>query len=442
VGLRPDTLHTVTVVLDPDGAADTRSLPLGGDPLPENLPELDVLTLDPAGVSPGHTVFVVTTPNAPAAWLLLLDPEGIPVWWMVSETRLGDLRLTEQGTLIGLGDFDIVELDWLGTEHIHYTTQPLGTGTRLDIDLVHHEVVPLADGHLLTLDQRVVPVDDLPAAYDDLSTLRAADIVDNGIVELDASGAVVRRVDLADLLPTSRIGFDSLDPQALLGGALDWAHANAVVPDSDGGWVVSLRHQDALVKIDVDGQIAWILGDPAGWPAPWSDALLAPVGEVVWPYHQHAPELSREADGLHIRVFDNVNDGHTPYTPAPKAPRPSRLVEFLVDEVAGTVEPVWAFELEEEGPLAAFALGDADALDNGHVLGVWGMLCAENGATNLSQGRGNLSARIAEVDPVTGTVVFDLRVGDTRARVPEGWTVYRAERLPRLHPTAIAETGP
>jgi len=440
VGLRPDADYTVTLTLDPDGAADARTLPLTGDPLPVNLPELDVLTLEAAGVSPGHTLFAATTPGVVAAWLLLLDPEGIPVWWAYSATRLGDLRLTEQGTLLGLGDFDIVELDWLGTERLHYTTQPFGTATPIDVDLVHHEIYPLADGHLLTLDQANVTVDDLPIAYDQLGTGGEALVVDNGIVELDATGQVVRRVALTDLLPTSRIGWNSLDPVPTAGGALDWAHANAVVPDTDGSWVVCLRHQDALVKIGTDDGLDWILGDPAGWTAPWSKQLLAPVGEVVWPYHPHAPELSQEADGLHILLFDNVNDGHTPYTPAPAVPRSSRLVEYRVDEKARTVEELWSYELERDGPLAAFALGDADRLDNGHVLGVWGMLSAEKGTDNLDQGRGNLSARIAEIDPTTGDVVFDLRVGDTRARVPEGWTVYRAARLPQLFPTAQSES--
>jgi hypothetical protein len=440
VGLRPEAEYTVTLVLDPDGDADHRTLALTGDPLPVNLPELDVLTLVPGATAQGHTLFAATTPGVLAAWLLLLDPEGVPVWWAYSSTRLGDLRLTDQGTLLGLGDFDIVELDWLGVEQLHYTSQPLGTATPIDVALVHHEVHPLPDGHLLTLDQSPVAVDDLPAAYDDLGSGRSATVADNGVVELDPTGQVVRRVALAELLPTSRIGWNSLDPVPAVGGALDWVHANAVVPDADGGWVVSLRHQDAVVKIGADGELAWILGDPAGWPAPWSDALLSPVGEVVWPYHQHAPQLQQDADGLHVLLFDNVNDGHTPYTAAPAAQRPSRLVEYRVDEAAGTVEQLWAYELEPDGPLAAFALGDADRLDNGHVLGVWGMLSEEGGATNLDQGRGNLSARIAEIDPRSGDVLFDLRVGDTRSRVPEGWSVYRAERLPRLFPTATSES--
>jgi len=439
VGLRAQAAHTLTLTLASDGTSSTRTVDVTGDTAPPNLPQIDVLTLDPTRVS-GHTLFAASSPSSPGAWLLLLDAEGVPVWWSFQQVRLGGLELTDDGTLLGLGDYDILELDWLGETVMHLTSRDDGPGgiPVPDASFLHHEVLRTDDGRLLALDHVALDVPDLPADYDDLGTLGPATIADDRVLELDDAGNVLQAWSLAERLPTSRISFDSLEPAPALGTALDWAHANAIEPDDDGGMVVSLRHQDALVKLDAKGDVAWILGDPAGWPSPWSDQLLAADGPVVWPYHQHAPELRREADGLHVLLFDNVNQGHTPYT-ASDGERPSRLVEYVVDEVAGTVRQAWSFELDDEGPLAAIALGDADHVADGHVLGVWGLLTAEDGTPNGQRGRGNLSARIAEVDPTTDTVVFDLRIGSIRSTSTDGWSVYRAARLPRLHPQATSE---
>ena len=441
VGLHPQEDHTLTLTLTADdGRTDRRTLSVRGDELPVNLPDLDVLTPPDGGTLNGHTLFATTSPGAPGAWMLLLDPQGTLVWWAYTAVRVGTLERTSTGTLLGLGEADIVEWDWLGTPLRHWTTRPDGEGTPIvGASYVHHELVATSSGLLLTLDHVAAEVDDVPISYTDLETLSPARIADDRILAIDPNGQLVQTVSLAERLPTSRISFDSLTPVGPLEGALDWAHANGLAVDDDDGWVVSLRHQDALVKLDANGELAWILGDPSGWPLPWRDQLLVADGALTWPYHQHAPELRREDDGLHLLLFDNVNRGHTPYTEAPAA-RPSRLVEYVVDEAQGTVREAWSFELTEDGPLAAPALGDADRLSNGHILGVWGMLAEEEGVPHAEQGRADRSARIAEVDPSRQAVVFDLRVSWPRSRGTEGWTVYRAQRIERLHPTALLET--
>lgn len=64
---------------------------------------------------------------------------------------------------------------------------------------------------------------------------------------------------------------------------MDWCHANAVSHDPrDDSLLVSLRHQDCIIKIDRrSGDLVWILGDPGNWRAPWSDSLLRPVGDLA-----------------------------------------------------------------------------------------------------------------------------------------------------------------
>ena len=60
---------------------------------------------------------------------------------------------------------------------------------------------------------------------------------------------------------------------------LDWTHGNGVSYDpSDDSVIVSLRHQDAVIKIDrATRQIKWILGDHKGWNETLSKKLLTPV---------------------------------------------------------------------------------------------------------------------------------------------------------------------
>jgi len=438
VGLRPDTDYIVQITLQPaaDAAQTWPDLSVRGAPFPADGPELTVLPVDGGTPVEGYTLLTASSPTAPDGWALLLDDDAELIWWARLLVPPGDLRLTADGTLLTLGQAEIIEYDWLGEVLWHGSSIPNGSpgSLRLAVDGVHHEVVDLPDGTLLTLDTTVVEAPAFPVSYDEPTTFAPATIVSNGLVQLDRSGAELVRVDLDTVLPMSHIGFNSLDPTPVL-ALPDWAHANALVPDpSDGTWLVHLRHLDALVKVSPEGELRWILGDPAGWPAPQSDALLTPTGPLSWPYHAHAPQVHRDGDELTVVLFDNHNEGHTPYTAGPKAQPPSRVVAYRIDETQGTVEQLWEQTIDHEGPLYSFALGDADLLDDGTVLGVWGMLTEEDGQLNSDLGRGDLSARVVQVDPVSGERSFDLRIGSSRASSTRGFSVYRAERVPSLHP--------
>jgi arylsulfate sulfotransferase len=437
VGFRAGAGYTIAVTAE---TADGRSgaaeaLDLVGDPLPiVDFPSLDSLVLDAARMAPGLTLFTTTRTDEPGAWALLVDGDLQPVWWAPLDLPLGDLRPTGSGTLIGLGGIQVEELDWTGAVLRRYRPLPVeAVDVALEVPFVHHEVAPLPDGGFLTLGQQARSVDEYPTSYA-ADAFAPAVVLDDVIAEVGADGRTVRELWIGDLLDVRRIGYNSLDP-GLIGPGLDWAHVNAVSLGADGSYLVSARHQDAVFEIDPDGTLDWILGDPAGWTAPWSDALLAPVGDLRWPYHAHAPE--RHDDGT-VLLFDNGNEGHTPYGPAPLAPIASRVVEFAVDEDARTVEQRWEFAPTVEGPLFAFALGDADRLSTGGVLAVFGMLTSEGGVTNLAAGRGHLSARIIEFDPVAGDELADLRVSSPDP-TSEGWGVYRARRIESLHPDLVAQ---
>jgi len=156
----------------------------------------------------------------------------------------------------------------------------------------------------------------------------------------------------------------------------DWQHANALVHglDDDGGqffWI-SLRHQDWIVKVDVQtDEVVWRLG----WDGDFTlvedldDPDSPEADPSLWFYHQHAPELQSHGDGrARFLVFDNGNvrvdrDGE-PLIGAPY----SRVAELEIDEHAMRAQLVWAYGPDDVGdPRHFFAagVGDADMLPGG-----------------------------------------------------------------------------
>ena len=92
----------------------------------------------------------------------------------------------------------------------------------------------------------------------------------------------------------------------------DNEHANAILEDPrDNSIVVSIRHQDAVIKFTRNGQLKWILGPHANWGAQWQKYLLTPVGTPFeWQYAQHAPELTPQGTLL---VYDDGNYRASPF---------------------------------------------------------------------------------------------------------------------------------
>jgi arylsulfate sulfotransferase len=193
--------------------------------------------------------------------------------------------------------------------------------------------------------------------------------------------------------------------------------------------VVSLRHQDAVIKLDrTTGRLIWILGDPAGWRPPWSRALLQPEGNITWPYHQHAPEWTPQHTLL---MFDNGNFRHRPFDGKPDNSY-SRAVEFAIDEVRHTVKEVWSYDSDYGVPFFSGALGDADFLpETGNVLITDGF--------RVTPGQpADRWGRIIEVTHTkTPQRVFELIVRDRFQPPLNGWRIYRSERLPTLYPPEI-----
>lgn len=448
IGLRADRSYAVRVGLRGGGdEVFSEAIAWQTPPLPDDLPPLTLLRASPAAMEPGVVLFApnrwtTATSFDPAYGLILVvDADGEVVWWYRSDDgAVDDLRQLENGNLLyNRGGLQIVEMTLTGAIVGHWQATgilPLVVegATGVPVDTFHHEVFPFDDDTLVAVSTELRTFDDYPSSEDDPTAPRErAGVVGDVIATFHRDGTLVDRINLLDVLDPYRIGYDSLhrfwdvayrnEPN----GTRDWSHTNALIHDpSDDTFILSVRHQDAVIKLRRDThEVVWIIGPDGDWGA-LADRVLTPVGDTVVPYHAHAPTLS--ADGT-LFLYDNGNWRARPFgARLPAADNRSRAVELRVDEVAGTYEEVWAFDV----PIYTPFLGDADPLpQTGNVLVTGGGVVALDGQPHYDEGEGHKRGRIYEVTgAATPEVVFELEVGSADPTT-QSWHVYRAEKLTR-----------
>ncbi len=438
LGLHEATDYAVEVTLtDEAGRSVVVSTSFRTAVLPEPLPELELLVDEP-GAEPGLRVLPVESDGG-LAHLLAIDADARPVWAAIRRGRVRAVSFEPSSGRFGwlVGD-TVHRRTAAGLDAVAYAPAGAPEPGALPVDVpgLHHEAAFEADGSFWGIYQEDRYVTEYPVSERFPEVTRPATIVADVVVHVGADGAVLGRWPLADLLPTSRIGYDAVDEGT-------WSHTNAVVPlPGEDAFLVSLRQQDVVARVRAStGELEWILANHDGWPASHLPYLLEPVGSPFsWPYHQHAPALDA-AGGLW--VFDNGNEHRTtPYSQEPEpGPLYSRVARFEVDPVARTVRQTTSFADPRSSPLYSAIFGNADPLpETGHVLATWGALYQEHGVGNGEVGRGDRSVRVREIDPATGAVVWDLRLASDAAELPGGWQADRAILVPGLYPSEVTET--
>ncbi|MEQ1568577.1 MAG: aryl-sulfate sulfotransferase, partial [Myxococcota bacterium] len=435
LGFRPARTYELTVEMEGEPLT---SAEVEVPALPEaDMPDLHVVASDPERMQPGFTLVPYWGSTGRLAdAVVALDPTGEVVYFQRVDQHVLDARTIDGGLQLLLGggpdSVDIREVDWLGnTLRAFRAASSTAQGIPVDIpDKFTHDVVSTPDGGFVALSNRAESVDGYPVDYDDPGPTQSAEITADAVVAFDATGAVSWELPLTEVLDPTRVGFDGLANGN--SGAYSWGHSNSLWVEDDGRIGVSVRNQDVVVLLDpVARAVDWMLGTPANWDEPWREVLLTPTGPLEWPSHQHAAH--RDADGL-ITMFDNGNyrasPGEVPFDDLPPpTERYSRVVRYAVDEAEGTVTQVAAFDLSgSAGPVYSEALGDADLLPNGDVLGVYGRIVSDGGKLNRELGYAEFSVRIVEWDP-QGREVFHLHLTTDPAAYPEGWNTYRAERF-------------
>jgi hypothetical protein len=448
-GLRPSTTYDVSVVLtDPEGHKSTAlGGPITNSPLPADFPDIKINVADSARMEAGYTMLLIRpylTDNS-KAYLVALDDEGQVAWYLeptvpaLVATRFPDDTLvTVQGNP-GPAGGPIQQLTLEGgpLQSWHSADNLGAPGIACAAAGFEHDVAPNpTNGHWVSLFLRELEEANYPTSYSQPGH-SFADVATDVVFEFDPKDPDCNpgtEIALDTLLDRQRIGYNSLDPTNP-DGPYDWGHANAVwVDPDDGGYVVSLRNQDAIVKVR-DGKLVWILGNHDNWHPQWQQYLLAPQGDLEWQYHQHSPQVS-PYDHNRIIVMDNGDGRASPLTGEPVLAddqKYTRVVEFQVDEDAMTVEQTWELRTVDGGSIFSEFVGDADYLTGtGHILATFGYVIGMGGVSNADRGLGTHSVRILEVDYDDPTdVVFDVELSSPPDL--DGWTAYRSQRVASLY---------
>ncbi len=456
-GMRPARRHSIRArATTRDGSRSETSEPLVFETaaLPANFPPLKVTVAEPKRMEPGLTWFATNLWIDDASmmdygYIVALDSAGEVVWYCHTQDRIADMRVLANGHLLYQhGNYRFLyEIDLLGRDvrswyASNLTEPPNPASIGVAVDTMHHEAIELDNGNFLTLATELIHAEKFPSSLRDANaSWGPAQVVSDAIIEFQPSdGRVVRRIPLADLVDRQRVGYLSLGgfwkdkyDHLLDAPARDWMHANGLVTvPGDEAVVVSLRHLDCLMKVDLgSGQARWILGDPSGWKPPWQALVLQPVGDWPWSYHQHAPQWTPRGT---LRVYDNGNYRARPFDKVvPARENASRIVEYEIDEGAMTVTQTFASLGVPGDSFYCPFYGEADELPlTGNLLVTnGGHIEAEDGTPTDDVPGQRQWARIFEM--TRGSLgssekVFEV-VCDNGQGSRYGWSIYRAQRL-------------
>lgn len=321
------------------------------------------------------TPLAASAPNKTTYPVLLVSPIGGPtayatdlqgrVIWYAAVFQSGLLtRPVPGGTVLGFfrddsGVFrDLRELDLAGnlvreTNTIVLSDQLKARGTD-PVTTISHEVIRFANGDTALL-ATVEKVADQGAG--------PVDVLGDMIIVLDPNLQVKWSWNAFDHLnvkrpailgETCRTGQGGCPPIFTPGFTVanDWTHANSVTLAPDGNLILSMRHQDWVVKINYQngagsGSILWTLGRDGSFRTASGDPF-------PWPSHQHDAEF--EPNGL-LSLFDNGNT-----RVAEQGGGNSRGQAWQIDEANKVANPVVNLNLGD----FSLATGSAQLLSNGN----------------------------------------------------------------------------
>ena len=281
----------------------------------------------------------------PRLMTFLTHPERGGYFFGVNEDHTGD----ESRQIVRL--FDVAGTTVLETNAARVNEQLQALGKRR-INAFHHEARFLSDGNIVVLAgvEQVLSGVQGPGPVNILGEM---------IVVLNRNLEVVWTWDAFDHLDVRRSATqselcnpDACPPLFLDSRANDWLHGNAITETPDGDLLLSLRHQDWVLRIDFrrgagDGHVVWRLGRDG-------DFTIRSNDPDPWFSHQHDAEI--EDDGT-LTLFDN---GNRRRSADPNAH--SRGQVFRLDELNRVAELVVNADLG----VYAFALGSAQKLEDGN----------------------------------------------------------------------------
>jgi arylsulfate sulfotransferase len=274
----------------------------------------------------------------------------------------------------------------------------------------HHDVLPLANGHLIVLVGISKIFTNLPGYPGTMA------VGGDALVDLDPNWNPVWAWN----------SFDYLDVNRHLNGLPDWTHSNTLVysPD-DGNILLSMRNQSWILKIDYNngagsGNVLWKLGYQGDFAL--TDAGIPTNDPSEWFSAQHFPSLiSQNGSQTTLAIWDNgdnrvLSDAGQICIAVGGTPCYSRATIFQVDESAMVANLQWA------DPQQLFGIwgGSINQLGNGNV-----EFDLNDPAIPPSP---NLASQIQEVTQTsTPQLVWEMDIS-----LPTN--AYRGYRVPSLYP--------
>ncbi|MFI5057701.1 MAG: aryl-sulfate sulfotransferase [Candidatus Acidiferrales bacterium] len=348
--------------LDSDHVFTTGGLPL------QRLPRVAVTHLTGPEPNPGielaDMVSLTPIPSTSPVGTVAFDLNGNLIWFddLQDGVQLDSsfpFKLLPNGNflMVLIGGFaGVREINLAGETISQFSVADVNqalaqAGFQLAIGSLHHDILPLPNGHLILLANTFQSFTNLPGFPGALS------VDGDALIDLDQNRKPVWVWNT----------FDHLDVNHHPLAFPDWTHANAIIDSpEDGNLILSMRNQNWVIKINYrdgagDGSILWKLG-------PGGDFVIPGGSPADFNYAQHYPVLtSTKSSGVFpLMMFDNGNnrimDSKGTICGSPGAPACySRPVLFQLDETSKTAQILWQDKL----PAFSFCCGSVGTLDNG-----------------------------------------------------------------------------
>jgi arylsulfate sulfotransferase len=400
-----------TQYMDPDLTFTTGTYPVAQVPVmtarttPGMTPQSGVVLLDL--LSGGATVAPVAIADLSGNILWTYNP-GIT--GQVNPVKLlpnGHFLINFSGTVPDGANSVLQEVDLTGTVIWQLTAADLNkalasatcSGCNITVAGTHHDFVMLPSGHLIVI-----------ASTE--QTVAGKIVTGDVLIDLDANHNPVWLWNEFDHLDVNRQPY--MFP--------DWTHTNAVIYSADdGNLIISIRHQNWLVKIDYAngkgaGDILWKLGYQGDF------TLAGGTDPTDWFYAQHGPSFvtTNTTGQFSLILFDNGNDRFLPSGQAQcvtqATPSCYSTVPLLqLDETAKTA----TLEFHPKTVHFSYFGGNAAVLKNGNV--------------EYCETAGNHGGEIHEITQDSNAqLVWIMQASiDATGHYPY---MYRGQRIPSFYP--------
>lgn len=371
-GMRAFTTYHMRARMNlPDGSQSFDSdhvFNTGGLP-PERIPQ--VMVTRPDGLEPNPGIELVDIvpfglPSTAKVQTTVFDLSGNLIWFgdlqdgvsqdssfPIKPLPNGDFLMVVSGAFNGVREINLAG-ETVSQFSVGDVNQALSqVGFQIALASLHHDILPLPNGHLILLGNTFQSFTNLPGFPG------TTQVLGDALIDLDQNRKPVWVWS----------AFDHLDINRQPLGFPDWTHSNAIIdsPD-DGNLILSMRNQDWVIKINYrdgagDGGVLWKLG-PSG-------DFVIPGGSLAdFNYAQHYPVLvgGKSTGVFPLLLFDNGNnrilDSNGTICGSPGAASCySRPVLFELDETSKTAQILWQDKL----PVFSGCCGSINTLGNGDV---------------------------------------------------------------------------